>query len=110
MKYCSGCGAELVDEAVVCVKCGRSVVTNATPQVVGEVNLNDAPSFGFAFLCFLFPIVGLILYLVWNNSSPKKAKSCGKGAIVGFIVGVVFSIIYAVVVFGIMMNAIDSVW
>ena len=25
MKYCPHCGAELVDDAVVCVKCGRSV-------------------------------------------------------------------------------------
>lgn len=25
MKYCTHCGSELVDEAVVCVHCGRSV-------------------------------------------------------------------------------------
>jgi len=81
MKYCSGCGTELVDDAVVCIKCGRSVA--------GSINKNDASSFGFAFLCFLIPIVGLILFLVWNNSNPKKSKSCGKGALIGFIVFVV---------------------
>ena len=29
MKYCPHCGAELVDDAVVCVKCGRSVAPPA---------------------------------------------------------------------------------
>lgn len=59
----------------------------------------DARSGGFAFLCFLFPIVGLILYLVWKDTLPLRAKSCGKGAIIGVIVSVVFSIIYTVIIF-----------
>ena len=38
MKYCSQCGAQLVDEAVVCPQCGcpvqpqRSVDPNASPK------------------------------------------------------------------------------
>ena len=50
-------------------------------------------------MCFLFPIVGLILYLVWKDTLPLRAKSCGKGAIIGVIVSVVFSIIYTVIIF-----------
>lgn len=53
----------------------------------------DARSGGFAVLCFFFPIVGLILYLVWKDEKPLKAKSCGKGAIIGVIVQVVFYIL-----------------
>ena len=36
MKYCSKCGAELVDEAVVCPKCGCNVApaVTSTPQPV----------------------------------------------------------------------------
>jgi flagellar FliL protein len=84
MKYCSHCGAEVNDEAVVCIKCGCSV-SNTTNQVLGIVNPNDAPNKGFAVLGFFFPLVGFILWLVWNNSSPKKAKSCGIGALIGVI-------------------------
>jgi flagellar FliL protein len=84
MKYCSYCGAEVNDEAVVCIKCGCSV-SNTTNQVIGIVNPNDAPSKGFAVLSFFLPLVGFILWLVWNNSSPKKAKSCGIGALIGII-------------------------
>lgn len=45
----------------------------------------DAPSFGYAVLGFLFPMVGLILYLVWREQTPLRAKSAGKGALVGAI-------------------------
>ena len=76
MKYCSHCGAQIDDNAVICVKCGCSVAPNNT-------NPQDAPSAGFAVLSFFFPV---------------KAKSCGKGALIGFISGVVLWLIYAVII------------
>ncbi len=47
-------------------------------------------------LCFLFPIVGLILYLVWRQDKPNTARSCGIGAIVGVVFSFVMSILYTV--------------
>ena len=91
MKFCSKCGKQINDDAVICVNCGCSV-GNA---VVTE---NDAPSTGFAVLGFFIPIAGLILYLINKDKCPQKAKSAGKGAIAGIIVSVVFSIIYGAVV------------
>ena len=91
MKYCSHCGAQIDDNAVICVKCGCSVAQNNT-------NPQDAPNAGFTVLSFFFPVVGLILWLVWMNTSPLKAKSCGKGALIGFISGVVLWLIYAVII------------
>ncbi len=32
MKYCTYCGAEMIDEAVLCVKCGRMVENAPNPQ------------------------------------------------------------------------------
>ena len=61
------------------------------------VALDDGKSFGYAFLCFLFPIIGLILYLVWREQYPLRASSCGKGAIVGAVVSVAASIFYVVI-------------
>jgi hypothetical protein len=57
----------------------------------------DAPSGGFAFLCFLYPIVGLILYLVWKDDYPLKAKSCGKGALASVITGVAVSVLWFII-------------
>ena len=43
----------------------------------------DAPSGGLFALSFFFWQIGLCLYLVWKDEYPLKAKSCGKGALIG---------------------------
>lgn len=91
MKYCSKCGQQVHDEAVICPYCGCAISGSTAVT-------NDAPSTGFAVLGFLIPIVGLILYLVNKDTAPQKARSAGRGALIGFIVGIVFSVIYGVVV------------
>ena len=50
---------------------------------------SDTGSAGWAVLGFFFPLVGLILYLVWKDSKPLSAKQAGKGALIGVIVSVV---------------------
>ena len=34
----------------------------------------------------LLPVIGLILYLVWKDDTPLRARSCGRGAAVGFVI------------------------
>ena len=92
--FCKNCGAEIDDKAVVCPKCGVAV-GNINVQ---KVATDDAPNTGFMVLSFFFPLIGLILYLVWQNESPLKAKSCGKGALIGFIVGVVLGLVGGIIV------------
>ena len=48
-------------------------------------------------VCFLLPIVGLILYCVNSSSNKTYAHSCGKAALAGFITGI---IIYALLFLG----------
>ncbi len=104
--FCKHCGKEITEETKFCPFCGaaQSEANNTQSGQTYQAQNNqyqqpyvpqtqDAPSGGFAFLCFLFPIIGLILYLVWKDTLPLRAKSCGKGAIVGVIVEVVFFII-----------------
>ena len=95
MKYCSKCGKEIFDEAVICPNCGCATAPTATVAATANV---DAPNTGFAVLGFFIPLVGLILYLMNKDTMPLKAKSAGKGALIGFCVSLVFSIIYGVVV------------
>jgi len=93
MKYCSNCGAEVNEAAVVCVKCGVAVA----PQR----NLNDAPSAGYAVLGFFFPLIGLILYLVWKDQTPLRAKSAGKGALIAVILWVsIYALIFVLAIIG----------
>lgn len=90
MKYCPNCGAEMMDDAVICVKCGKQVapMVSATPAV------RDASSPGYGILGFFIPIVGLVLYLNWKKDTPLRAKSAGIGALIGFIVNMVVYFIY----------------
>ena len=55
--------------------------------------VQDAPSAGFAILCFCFPIVGLILYCVWRETLPQRAKSSGIGGLLGFGIGLILIVI-----------------
>ncbi len=108
MKFCSHCGQQVDDKAVVCVKCGCAIEDIDSQR--NAVAKDDAPSTGLAVLSFFFPLIGLILYLVFKDTHPKKAKSIGKGALAGFITGVVLSIIYAIIVGVAVGTGISSIY
>ena len=94
--FCRNCGKQIDDRAEFCPNCGVRVNGGRS----GGVAPDDAPSAGFAVLCFLFPVVGLILYLVWKDNYPLKARSCGKGALIGVIVSVAASVLYVILILG----------
>lgn len=92
MKFCQRCGCRLVDEAAYCPYCG----VTCPPMYPSP---DDAPSFLWGLLCCLIPILGLILYLVWRKEYPKRANSCGSGAIIGFALSIVIPIVLEILIF-----------
>ena len=88
MKYCKNCASELVDNAVICPKCG--VPQNDTSAA------QDTGGPGWGILGFCIPIAGLILYLVWKDSKPKSGKAAGKGALISVIIAVIFYVLSAI--------------
>lgn len=66
-------------------------------QVVQQPTAQDNGSFGWAVLGFFFPIVGLVLYLVWRTEKPLSARRAGIGALVSVIVGAVLTVLLIVV-------------
>ncbi|MGD9605141.1 MAG: zinc-ribbon domain-containing protein [Bacilli bacterium] len=94
MKYCANCGNEIEEDATFCPNCGARIGQGPLKSKAND----DAPSFGFACLGFFFPMIGLILYLVWNNEYPLKAKSCGKGALIGFITSFIIGFCYGIII------------
>ena len=101
--FCKNCGSQIDDRAVVCPNCGTPT-ENYVPQT-GKTNSADSRSAGFAVLCFFFPVIGLILYLVWKNEMPLRAKSCGKGALIGVIVYAVLVVLYIILAIVVLSNA-----
>ncbi len=54
---------------------------------------------GWGILGFFIPIVGFILWLIWKDEHPARAKSAGIGCLVSICLGVVGVILYVVLVF-----------
>lgn len=55
-----------------------------------DYDFDDDSSFWIAFLGFAIPIVGLILFLIYEGKKPKRAKSAVKGSLAGLIFRVFF--------------------
>ena len=82
--FCSKCGHEISDEAVVCTNCGCAV--NGAKNVVTAAGNEDIPNGGLNVLGFLIPIVGLIMYCVMHSQTPRKADQIGVFSLIGFVV------------------------
>ena len=96
--FCPKCGEEMDDDAIVCAYCKYAIGGRK-----GSVP-NDAPSIGFAILGFWAPVVGLILYLVYKNTAPMKARSAGKGALIRICIPCV--ILVVAIFFGLIMSVL----
>ena len=88
MKFCTHCGKELMDEAVICPGCGCS--TDNKPQTATtQPREDDTVSVGLCILAALIPLFGLIYWPVKHSSTPKKARACGITAIISWAVSFV---------------------
>ena len=112
--YCKNCGAQIDDGDRFCSYCGARVKSNdyegksdydnyegyshvseseCNDHYVGEEKTgcpcDDKPSVGYGILSFFIPLVGLILFISWHKETPKKAKSCIIGAIIGFALALI---------------------
>ena len=93
--YCKKCGKEINDNAVICPSCGCATDKYEQKNFKNE---SDSSSAGWAVLGFLLPLIGLILYLVWKEELPLRAKSIGKGALVSVIVNVVIGLLWGILI------------
>lgn len=51
--FCSNCGNQIDDKAVVCVKCGAPTSNYTAPQAVAGVQAADVPAEGYDWLTCL---------------------------------------------------------
>jgi hypothetical protein len=86
--FCRNCGKEIDDKAFVCPHCGVKTKT---------IMQDDEPIGGLGVLCFFFPVIGLILYLVWQENKPIKSKGAGKSALWGFGIGVALYLLIIII-------------
>lgn len=92
MAYCRKCGKEIDDEAVICPFCGVPQ-NNYYSQSSMVSGIEDNGNIAWGILSGFFPIIGLVLFCLWNEKKPQNAKICFKGMIIGLAVYVVSGLI-----------------
>lgn len=70
-------------------------VTATQPQQTSS----EGSTAGWGILGFFIPIVGFILWLIWKDEHPARAKSAGIGCLVSICLGVVGVILYVIIFF-----------
>ncbi len=104
---CNVCNNEVKEGALFCTNCGAKIQNNVQQNYnVQQNNLqqnynvnyteSEESKFGWGVLGFFFPIVGLILFLVWKSDKKKASKAAGLGALIGFCISIVLSIILVI--------------
>ena len=91
--YCHNCGKEVSENDAFCASCGASIGSSG-PNRIAQV---DKGSAGWTVLGFFFPLVGLILYLVWKDEKPVSSKQAGTGALYGVIVSAAMAILSLII-------------
>lgn len=89
--FCKNCGRTVDDTSSYCNNCGARIDNKPNADAS-----EDSLSLGFAIFGFFIPIVGLILFLIYEEKKPKRAKSAVKGALIGFITEIVLAIILVI--------------
>jgi uncharacterized membrane protein YvbJ len=84
MKFCSKCGKEIMDEAVICPNCGCAV--NDSAAAVTKNAADDQVSVALCVLAALIPLFGIIYWPVKHKDTPRKAKACGITAIISWAI------------------------
>lgn len=79
MKYCKSCGAELVDEAVVCPKCGV-----AQEAITAEPTKHNV----IGIVSFVLAIVGILTSYINNQVISSLSGLCNLAAFILGIIGI----------------------
>lgn len=119
MKYCAHCGAELLDEAVICPKCGCS--SDANSEMVRELKKNAFAIAGFvlslvAMFINMYAIpaaIGLVLSiigLIQINKGGYKNKGLAIAGIVLGVIALVYDIVYYTVLLPIIEEQLNTMF
>ncbi len=83
MKNCMHCGAEMRDEADICLNCGC--------RAPATIVIYDEVSIPLCILSAITPLFGLIYWAVQCHVVPAKAKACGITALISMGVSMLLS-------------------
>ena len=89
MKYCSKCGSQIEDEAVICPKCGRQIET-----------VKQEGTSGLAIAAFIFSLLGGWLGIIPDiiGLATLKSDSDRKYCKIGLIIAICWIVIEIIII------------
>jgi ABC-type Fe3+-siderophore transport system permease subunit len=134
--YCGQCGKYRESDAQFCSGCGMKFNQDGTSSdsaygsgtstgtYMGENQSGDSRGFGgyrtaapmdrggfwWGFLGFILSgsFIGLILFLIWRDQYPKRAKAIIKGVIVGWVISIIVTIFFFSYVQNILQDVLND--
>ena len=103
--YCSKCGNQLNDEAVVCPKCGcisNQDAYNRAFNYSAQTSYNDTPQYtdepnpGLSLLAFLIPLFGIIYYFCEHKKTPFASQRYLTWSIISILLTIIFGIVFGI--------------
>ena len=104
MAYCPNCGAQVHENAVLCVTCKAQIGT-INRNLLG-IKISDEGGFLWGLLGFLIPLLGLFMLLLFRQEYPRNAMAAGVGALVSIGIGFSIIMIYITVFFTTLLFAV----
>lgn len=100
MKFCSHCGKEVNEKAVICPSCGCQI----------EDSEADRANPGLIVLSILIPLAGIIIAIAFWSKTPNAAKTYLKAALITILVEVILWVLFYVIIFGAVFGFIHSLF
>ncbi len=97
-KFCTNCGKEIDENAVICVHCGVQVKANNGNVTMSEEDIIDkkaknALTFGLiSIVAWIIPIIGYVMTILGfvNASKGMKSEKYKGRAIAGLVLSIIF--------------------
>ena len=91
MIRCNVCTTNNDTNARYCKRCGAQLVDPRSQQQSQTIIIVDQPAGCLlTFIAVLWPIVGIILYIIWYQKYPRRASSILTATIIGILINLIF--------------------
>lgn len=87
---CPNCNNPINEDYVKCPHCNFYFTSPQNPHPNKKAENEDVPNSFTKLFSLLCPIYGFILFWLWRNESPLKAKSCLKWSLPGLLLLLAF--------------------
>lgn len=97
MKFCAHCGNQLLDEAILCPKCGCATIHQKNTSVISEKSTLSLFALIFS---MLVPIIGFVLGIV--GLFYHKIETCRKRSVFAIFISLAQMLLISVMIFDVL--------